>query len=314
MEKLLGMILEEYEASLRKEPFHFLDLGCSGGVSVKWRMLEPFIRIVGIDPDEEEIRKLSLTEKSQNIRYECGNLELHQEHPIRRQRGRPFICESHKQFRKTSAWDACSRNNRSRPAAVKTESENHIDLPVLLKKEGFQWLDFIKIDIDGPDFDALLSLEGALPDLHVLGFQHEVNFNGSTHPHDHTFHNTDRFMRKFGFELYDLDVRRYSKAKFPAKFLYSFFGQTESGALAQGDALYFRTQDERHLVPIKKVKLIILMMLYGHLDSAIYLANDMPEQKFWSKVCDEAAKKSGFGSYMQMLEKWDKHPESFFPG
>lgn len=111
----------------------------------------------------------------------------------------------------------------------------------LVKKvKKFNRIDLLKIDVDGPDFDILLALESRLEDLKVLGFKLEVNFNGSSDPYDHTFHNMDRLMRKNGFDLYDLSLRRYTKSALPGIFEYNFFGQTVTGAQAQGDALYFK--------------------------------------------------------------------------
>ena len=63
----------------------------------------------------------------------------------------------------------------------------------------------IKIDVDGADFDILQTLSDSLMRLNVLAVGLEVNFVGSPDETDHTFHNTDRFMR------------RLRRAAFPAR-------------------------------------------------------------------------------------------------
>jgi hypothetical protein len=74
----------------------------------------------------------------------------------------------------------------------------------------------------------------------VLGVGLEVNFVGSEADTDHTFHNTDRFMRSHGFDLFGLSVRRYSNKILPGRYVSSTPAQSEFGRPLQGDALYAR--------------------------------------------------------------------------
>lgn len=101
-------------------------------------------------------------------------------------------------------------------------------------------IDFIKIDVDGPDWDILKALGPTLRSSKVLGVAAEVNFFGSDGTDEHTFHNTDRFMRASGFELFHLSMRRYSSAELPARYLYGFPASTVTGRPLQGDAIYLR--------------------------------------------------------------------------
>jgi hypothetical protein len=188
-----------------------------------------------------------------------------------------------------------------------------VDLPDLLKSQGFSYVDFIKIDVDGPDFDLLQALEPHLERLQVLGCKLEVNFNGTADPHDHTFHNMDRLMRKNGFELYDLELRRYTKKALPGKFEGNFFGQTQGGALAQGDALYFKNINNQESCGIKIKKLITLMSLHGHIDSAAqHLVETCLNQKLKDEWLDLAAKKEGYDKYKDLMHAWQKDPKLFF--
>jgi hypothetical protein len=118
--------------------------------------------------------------------------------------------------------------------------ECRIDVSELLDQLRLESVDFIKIDIDGSDYEVLFSLEDKLRDLNVLGAALEVNFIGSGLPHHHVFHNTDRLMRSAGFGLFGLTVRTYSSSALPSPFMLGFPAQSVTGRPFQGDALYLR--------------------------------------------------------------------------
>ena len=112
-------------------------------------------------------------------------------------------------------------------------------VPEYLEQKGVKSLDFLKIDVDGKDFDVLNSFDHALSDLAVVGVGVEVNFCGSDSETDNTFHNMDRFLKARGFELLTLSTRRYSVSALPSRFL-GGAGPTEKGRILQGDAMYAR--------------------------------------------------------------------------
>lgn len=313
MNKLIELIKNEFQKELSEEPFHVLDLGCSGGIDVNWRSLEPYLVALGIDFNTREIERLNATEKNKNIKYFAGNLELAPDHPIRKERGAPFVCESHKAFAKTSAWDAYSRKKKHPDTPQSNSKPEYVNLEKFLQEAGFGYVDFIKIDVDGPDFDILQALEPSLGRLQVLGLKLEVNFNGSSDPHDHTFHNMDRLMRKNGFDLYGLELRRYTKNALPGRFEGDFFGQTIKGALAQGDALYFLNQIPPNYSQIKILKLISLMSLLDQVDSAAELIKGLDtKSSLKQSYLDKASQIHGFPNYKNLMETWGKNPESFF--
>jgi len=152
MNKLIELIKNEFQKELSEEPFHMLDLGCSGGISSDWRLLEPFLRAMGIDLNAEEVKNLNTLEKNRKLKYCAGNLELPPDHPIRKKRGTSYVCESHTAFAKTSAWDAHSRGQKQETQGNNSSKHDHVNLEALLQQAGFSYVDFIKIDVDGPDF------------------------------------------------------------------------------------------------------------------------------------------------------------------
>jgi hypothetical protein len=119
-------------------------------------------------------------------------------------------------------------------------SSEAIVIPMYLSDNGIHNVDFLKIDVDGADFEILNSFDKALEKFEILGLGIEINFFGSTCDTDHTFHNVDRFMKEHGFELFGLTINRYSTAALPSRYLWHLPGRSEFGRPLQGDALYVR--------------------------------------------------------------------------
>jgi hypothetical protein len=139
-------------------------------------------------------------------------------------------------------------------------------------------VDFLKIDVDGPDFQILNSIGESFDHLGVLGICLEVNWFGSPHPADHTFHNVDRYVRQFGFELYDVTMTRYAHTALPSRYKLNYPAQSLSGRPLQGDALYLRdlASEEfydfsEQLSPQKLLKAVLLFEMAGVPDGAAEL-------------------------------------------
>jgi len=109
----------------------------------------------------------------------------------------------------------------------------------LINARRLRHVDFFKVDVDGLDFEILQLLEPDFTRLFVLGCVIEVTFFGSDASDENTFHNVDRLMKRAGFELFDLTVRRYSTRFLPARYLH-IPAETEYGRIYQGDALYLK--------------------------------------------------------------------------
>lgn len=170
----------------------------------------------------------------------------------------------------TNEWHKTRLADRDRP----------ISLPRYLEAQGVGSVDFIKIDCDGPDFEILSSMEPMLSSAQVLALSLEVNFIGGAATNQHTFHNTDRLMRRNDFDLADLTVRRYASSALP--FLYTdphpWFSRNLGGRPYQGDALYARDFGWSDTNPQasaysddKLLKLVAVMALFGRVDQAAEL-------------------------------------------
>jgi hypothetical protein len=237
--------------SLSKEPFVLLDFGCSGGISSMWRAFGDQLLALGVDPNIDECeRRLNANEKSNNVEYIAAFVAKPGANPLTSQRtkspwsraparrlsylrtleirGKEIAQSSSKEKTRLNLWQM-------------TNLAKHVVSPVeLIDSRGLRHVDFFKIDVDGLDFEILQLLEPNFTRLFVLGCVIEVTFFGSDASDENTFHNVDRLMKRAGFELFDLTMRRYSTRFLPARYLHHTPGDTGYGRIYQGDALYLR--------------------------------------------------------------------------
>lgn len=235
---------------LRAKPFTLIDVGCSGGLAALWRHFEPELRALAVDPVVAECARLAAAEKNPAVRYVSAFVGLPDDHPFNRERaGRPPT--------ERNPWNRLSSATAAEILARRLQKDSHLPVlnhwqtenlaPVakhtladLAAREGLADVDFIKIDIDGHDLEALLSAETLIRNSPVLGLALEVNYYGGTLPTEHTLHNTDRLMRSWGFDLFGITSRKYSAGAMPNRFEHDFPAQAVSGRPYQGDALYLR--------------------------------------------------------------------------
>jgi hypothetical protein len=245
--------LRRAAGALKQEKFTLIDVGCSGGIDALWRLYGDKLRAIGFDPNIEECEHLAAIETNPSIRYVPAFVDIRPDHPFaRKTQGK-------------SPWGNSPWNRLSVARTVQLRQKEIGNLPLQDKIDFNAWrqtrladendpvflpeffaknqiadIDFIKLDVDGPDFAILNSLDDVLSGACVLGFGMEVNFVGSASETDHTFHNSDRFMRSHGFDLFHLTVRHYSTTALPSRYLLTVPAQTEFGRSFQGDALYMR--------------------------------------------------------------------------
>jgi hypothetical protein len=280
----------------RDHPFTLIDIGCSGGIAMYWRVFGKYFRAYGIDPMVDEIDRLRAAETNPAINYWAGYIGLSAEHPLMKSRGSRGPVGNSPGDRLSTTWalellskttdDDRTKINQNRwPETKLADKSKCMGVDEFVAKNKISNVDFIKIDIDGEDFCALNSCEGIMNSQRVLGFMLEVNFYGEACETDHTFHNTDRFMRRHGFELFDLTVRRYSRKSMPAPFTLSVPAQTKWGPPTYGDALYVRdvagTVEHRPPFPMsndKLLKLVAINEIFGLPDCAAEVLTAWREQ------------------------------------
>jgi FkbM family methyltransferase len=271
-----------------RDPLKVVDVGCSHGLSPVWRCFEPSLRVLAVDTDADECRRLQSVEINPGVAFLPRRLGVSSEHPLRAARiGRDYW--SANPWPRTSAAQAMSiLSARESPSPTAepfmpgsaAQPIRELTLDELVKEEEFGPVDVIKVDVDGPDLQVLVSGEQTIRTSPVLGVVMEVNFYGSHDETDHTFHATDRLMRSFGFELFDLTTRRCSVTALPGLFREDNAPyETLHGRIMQGDALYLRDPCGWDRYPDARVslkstqilKLAALMEIFGAPDHAAEL-------------------------------------------
>jgi FkbM family methyltransferase len=322
---------------LKESPLTVVDVGCSGGVSSAWSVYKDH-KILGIDPVVDECERLNSIKNDEQIFFQDAFVILGEDHPFKIKK----VKEGKNSYWGGNTWERLSaslganilneRTAKDEPYShelnnwrEKRHSTNFLTLEEVCKRNNFLAVDFIKIDVDGPDLEVLLSGEGLIASSPVLGLAIEVNYFGGTSELDSTFHNVDRKMRELGFDLYDLTLRKYSSASFPAKFEFKCVAQTISGRPYQGDALYFRDPCSKGLnngAPncpelnlISQYKLASMYELFGMPDQAVELLLQMQiEDKVKSFLLEKfTTTYSDFTSYDDLISGFQKNPLSFYP-
>lgn len=269
-------------------PFILLDIGCSGGISPFWRVFEPSLIARGIDPVMPECERLNAKEGNANIRYIPRFIGLPEDHPFVQRRGsrEPWGGNPWNRFSSRVAFDILqAKTRREDKLAILNDWQSSgladpkakLRVDDLVQEDKLSEVDFIKVDVDGYDLDVIFSGEEVTRSSPVLGYTLEVNFFGTAIDTDHTFHNTDKLMRQWGFDLFDLTLRRYSTAALPAPFEWDGPAQTMFGRPYQGDAVYLRDPMATggpqcpNLSPYKMLKLACLFECFGLPDHAAEL-------------------------------------------
>jgi hypothetical protein len=274
--------------NLTSERFTFVDVGCSGGIDPVWRIFGDRLRVVAFDASVDECERLRAAESHPDIKYMAGFVGIPADHPFHAQAlGKPRFVRN--ALPRTSAGRMSELHNERLKSASLEEKLHHnawsmtkladpniiVVVPTVLRDLGWSDVDLLKIDIDGPDFDVLNSFDGQFDSLGLLSARLEVNLNGGPGDWEHTFHNTDRFMRARGFELFALDVRNYSISALPAPFAITSPAQSISGRPYQAEAFYARDPvgpDWRSfgaaMRPEKLAKLAAIFSIWNQPDSA----------------------------------------------
>lgn len=274
--------------SLREERFTLVDVGCSGGIDQAWRVFGDRLRAVGFDPAVAECERLNANETLSDVRFVAAFVGVPVDHAIQQRRGdaswfgrnhwprlsvNATLQERATQIARTDEAERLRMNLWN--TVTLADPNTPVYLPDFFAREGFDDIDVLKIDVDGPDFDILQSVEVDLAARRVLAVGAEVNFIGCGNDTEHSFHNTDRLMRRAGFDLVGLTVRPYSMRALPAPYALPIPAQTRSGRPLQGDALYVRDllADEfrglgRSWSTEKLAKLVAIYALFGLPDCA----------------------------------------------
>jgi Methyltransferase FkbM domain len=326
------------EAPLLNE-FMLIDIGCSGGIDSVWRGFGPRLRALAIDPNVAEIERLQSSETYPGVQYLAAFAGLPADHPFSlRKAGRDTLERSPwPRLSVVKSLELMKSQRQMLPPelgkavlAPETKlSDEVIVVPAYLRDNRIHSVDFLKIDVDGIDFEILNSFDLALETLGVLGVGIEVNYFGSAADTDQTFHNVDRFMKARGFEFFGTTVRRYSLASLPAPYVSNFPAESEFGRPFQGDALYVRDlgRDEHDEFAARSplAKLLNLICIFAAFnlpdcaaDIALRFRDRLSDSCDVERILDLLAAQAQGPienplTYREYLRRFESHDPMFFP-
>jgi hypothetical protein len=309
-------------------PFVLLDIGCAGGIDEAWRAFGPSLVARGYDPDVVACEEAKASEPFDDVRYYARFVGLPQTHPFVKRR----VAEAARWpdtniwGRVTAGYLAGEEQDAVAGRARWADPSTLLGVDEIVRSEQLPTVDFIKVDVDGPDLDVLESARDVLGHKRVLGVGLEVNWFGTASAAEHTFHNTDLFMREQGYQLFGVTFRRYSRTDLPAPFLYEFYAQTRVGQPYQGDAIYVRdlaapyNRELAATYPAEKlVKLACLYELIGVPDCSAEVLNRFRERLAAfgdTETLLDALTPPLLGkklTYREYIEKFETAPELFLP-
>lgn len=216
------------EFGLLETPFVLLDVGARGGIANHWNVFGDRLRVLAVDADPDA--------EGETFVIAAGRGR-------RRFYRRVFAAADG--LHDTGALFA-GTVSEGIVETLAVEDTATVALTDAFRPADLELVDFAKIDVELAEADVL---EGSGPLLDsALGVELEVHF--PKRPEEAAcFAEIDELMRSRGYELYDLDVYRFSRPAWPAPALYDYrnddggplgSGPNTEGQVLTGDALYIR--------------------------------------------------------------------------
>jgi FkbM family methyltransferase len=251
-----------FEGFYQQYPLVLVDVGAAGGLPDRWHLVNKHLNAIGFEPDEREFKKLK-KQGHDNIRYQNMGI-LDKQDKVNLYLTKKPHCSS--VFPPNTEF----LNEFPNPERFDIVSPTKISVDKLdsqLERINCQDVDFIKVDTQGSE---LFILEGASSILEnaVFGLEVEVEF-ASMYKSQPLFSDVDIFLRKFGFQLFDL--KRYYWKRTIGQ---STFGK---GQIIYADALYLKKYEQFETCLSQKgdkqkakvLKAISICLLYGYYDYAL---------------------------------------------
>lgn len=217
------------ERGLFATPFTLLDIGARGGIADHWSVFGERLEVLAVEPAEDE------PGLSAYLAGEQGTRLFH-----------------HRPWPPTDGFYDTGQlytGTVIEPimGIVSSEEVPTTRLVELLGEEQLRRVDFAKLDVEFAELDVLRGAGQLLGS--ALAIETEVHFPKRPREAGCSAE-IDLLLQEHGYELYDLELYRYSRAGLPAPRLYDYrlpdgsrdeLGANTEGQPLTGDALYVRT-------------------------------------------------------------------------
>lgn len=238
-------------APLLTEDMTVADVGCSGGYHPIWSQFARYgrLRLDGFDPLVSEMDRLNDAEADPKINYHAAWImpsdDIPPPRPVLVNGRRPPPPPGSFQARlastlaqQISGYDQV--RERFNAGHEIRYAERALTLDGFYRETGHELVDFMKIDTDGHDYEALRGAAGIIASGQTLGVDIEVRFPGPQRDDANLWRNIDRMLGEAGFSLFHLVPRKYSRAALPRPFLKNVPSASTHGQIRWADALYLR--------------------------------------------------------------------------
>ena len=228
-----------------------LDIGAAGGIQSRWEKVSKYLNYIGVEPDPRSNKGLEHNNKFKNTKI-LNTFAWSEEKEIEFNLcKKPMVSSAYKPNREL--LDQFS--NADRFDIVKKEL---LQAKPLFKDKGCQKIDFIKLDIQGGELNALKGLEESLNNC--LGMEIEVEFS-EIYKSQPLFGDIHNFLESKGFYFFDfINLNRWERNS------YNDFGRCIWGdGLWMKELKTFNTSDTETYL-----KYAAICSIYGKTEEAIY--------------------------------------------
>jgi FkbM family methyltransferase len=241
--------------------FLLIDVGMMGGIEPYWHSLGDQIEAIGFEPDQAECDRINATPTI--FRKRCFPVALDSAPQRRVIRRRAYNLASSGYYVQRYWWtnrfglgpmDRTPFDYSLPPRESTEEQDANADIEIIetttlvrfLAEIGVSDVDFLKVDVEGADFDVLLGAEKLLSPQGFLGVKCEVRLIPDRDIP--LFHEIYAYLFSRGYFLMQMDLNRASRRVLPMPVAWEhknhlgepIAGPTERGQITDGDILMCR--------------------------------------------------------------------------
>jgi putative glycosyltransferase (TIGR04372 family) len=261
--KLLG-----HSFALSNDPFVVCDCGVRGGFEPIWKGYEQYLSFVGIDVDG---RAVSSIDNEVSGAKEVALITQ----PIGAARFRALFRRTRNEVSSSflpTNWEFVSRFPQSVVGEVLDEEVlDVVPLKSQLDELGISQIDYLKLDLEGYELDAIKGLRGL--ERSILCISAEIFFQPYRHGAP-TYAAVEDFLRPLGFALFDLKLERWNRLGVSdPNDSRTWYGN--SGQVIWGQAIFLRDPILNNQVMDNKAlaKLAFIADILGFKDYALELVS-----------------------------------------